>query len=99
MAKHHRHRALLPDGIGDKVLGVSLIRNPIVQASDPSSLINIILYGPHLPPPPFVVNRTRMKPFGKRMSDEDIAAVATYLRGSFGNRASAVSADQVMQQR
>ena len=89
----------LPNGKGDKVLGVSLNHNPIVQADSPASLINVILYGPHLPGPPFVVNRTRMKPFGKRMSDEDIAAVATYLRGSFGNRAGAVTADDVARQR
>jgi mono/diheme cytochrome c family protein len=89
----------LPNGKGDKVLGVSLHRNPVVQAENPASLINVILYGPHLPGPPFVVNRTRMKPLGKRMSDEDIAAVATYVRGSFENRASAVSADQVAAQR
>lgn len=89
----------LPNGKGDKVLGVSLRQNPIVQASSPASLINVILYGPHLPGPPFVANRTRMKSFGKRMSDEDIAAVATYLRGSFDNRASAVNADEVERQR
>lgn len=89
----------LPNGRGDRILGVSLRGNPIVQAQDPSSLINVILYGPDLPPPPFVSDRTRMKPFGKRLSDEDIAAVATYLRSRFGNNASAVSAEQVAKQR
>lgn len=89
----------LPDGKGDKVLGVSLAGNAIVQAKDPSSLINVILYGPDLPPPPFVSDRTTMKPFGKRLSDEDIAAVATYLRNSFGNNASAVAPEQVHKQR
>jgi mono/diheme cytochrome c family protein len=73
--------------------------DPIVQARDPESLINVILYGPDLPPPPFVSKRTKMKSFGKRLSDEDIAAVATYLRSSFGNNASAVSPDQVRKQR
>jgi mono/diheme cytochrome c family protein len=89
----------LPDGKGDKVLGVSLAGNALVQAKDPSSLINVILYGPDLPPPPFSTERTKMKPFGKRLSDEDIAALATYLRSSFGNNASAVSAAQVSRQR
>lgn len=89
----------LPDGKGDKILGVPLARNALVQAADPASLINVILYGPDLPPPPFDSKRTVMKPFGKRLSDEDIAALATYLRGSFGNIASAVSPDQVRQQR
>jgi mono/diheme cytochrome c family protein len=89
----------LPDGKGDKVLGVPLRENPIVQANSPASLINVILYGPHLPGPPFFANRTRMKPFGKRMSDEDIAAVSTYIRGSFGNRAGSVTAEDVARQR
>jgi len=89
----------LPTGKGDRILGVPLANNPIVQAEDPSSLINVILYGPDLPPPPFASNRTTMKPFGKRLSDEDVAAVATYLRSSFGNNAPQVSPDQVRQQR
>jgi mono/diheme cytochrome c family protein len=89
----------LPDGRGDEVLGVPLAGNAIVQARDPASLINVILYGPDLPPPPFSVSRTRMRPFGRRLSDEDIAAVATYLRSSFGNRASAVEREQVERQR
>ena len=89
----------LPDGKGDAVLGVPLGGNPIVQAEDPASLINVILYGPDLPPPPFVSTRTRMPAFGKRLPDKDIAAVATYLRNSFGNNASAVTAKEVQEQR
>ncbi|WP_340588988.1 cytochrome c [Erythrobacter alti] len=89
----------LPDGGGDPTLGVSLHNNPVIQAEDPSSLINVILYGPDLPPPPFTVGRSRMKAFGRRLSDDDIAAVATYLRSSFGNNASGVSASQVARQR
>jgi len=89
----------LPDGKGDGGLGVPLRNNALVAAKDPASLVNVILYGPDLPPPPFASNRTTMKPFGKRLSDEDVAAVATYLRSSFGNNASAVTPDQVAQQR
>jgi mono/diheme cytochrome c family protein len=89
----------LPTGLGDEVLGVRLAGNAIVQATDPASLINVILYGPHLPPPPFVADRTRMKPFGKRLSDEDIANLATYVRANFGNQAGAVSSRQVVGQR
>jgi mono/diheme cytochrome c family protein len=66
---------------------------------DPASLINVVLYGPQLPPPPFAVNRSPMRPFGRRLSDEDVAAVATYLRQSFGNAAGSVSADLVAEQR
>lgn len=89
----------LPTGLGDEVLGVALAGSAIVQAANPSSLLNVILYGPHLPAPPFVVNRTQMKMFGKRLSDEDIASVATYVRASFGNTAGPVTPEQVYAQR
>ena len=89
----------LPTGEGDEILGVPLAGNPIVQAANPSSLINIILYGPQLPPPPFVVDRTLMKMHGKRLSDADIASIASYIRTSFGNEAGAVTPEQVKRQR
>jgi mono/diheme cytochrome c family protein len=40
-----------------------------------------------------------MKMFGKRLSDDEIAAVSSYLRVNFGNRADAVDAAQVKRQR
>ncbi len=89
----------LPTGKGGEGLGVTLEQNPIVQAADPASLINVILYGPHLPGPPFSVDRSPMKMYGKRLSDVDIAAVATYLRANFGNQAGAVTPEQVNVQR
>lgn len=88
----------LPSGTGDAGLGVSLAGSPTVQAPDPSSLINVILYGPHLPPR-LSVDRSRMGMFGKKMSDKDIASVATYVRASFGNTAGAVTPEQVKVQR
>jgi mono/diheme cytochrome c family protein len=89
----------LPTGSGDEILGIALANNAIVQASDPSSLINVILYGPRLPPPPFVVDRTRMKDFGKRLSDDEVADLASYVRASFGNHAGTVNSQDVRRQR
>ena len=88
----------LPTGKGDEGLGVPLSGSPTVQAPDPSSLINVILYGPHLPPR-LSVDRSRMEMFGKRLSDEDIANVASYVRASFGNTAGKVTPGQVNAQR
>jgi len=88
----------LPSGRGDAGLGVPLVESPIVRAADASSLINVILYGPHLPPR-LVVDRTSMKMFGKRLSDVDIAAVSSYVREAFGDGAGAVTATQVKRQR
>ncbi|HEY8385822.1 MAG TPA: cytochrome c [Porticoccaceae bacterium] len=89
----------LPTGLGDSTLGVPLVKNSIVQAADPSTLLNVILYGPEVPPPPFLSDRSRMKMYGKRLSDEDIANVANYLRASFGHGAGRVTPDQVKRQR
>lgn len=88
----------LPSGRGDAGLGVSLVESPIVRAADASSLLNVILYGPHLPLR-LVVDRSAMKMFGKRLSDVDIAAVASYVREEFGDGAGAVAPDEVKRQR
>ncbi|WP_317932272.1 cytochrome c [Halioxenophilus sp. WMMB6] len=89
----------LPTGLGAEGLGVALVGNPIVQAPSAASLINVILYGPHLPERPFSVARSNMKMFGKRLSDEDIAQLASYLRTSFGHNAGAVTIEEVRAQR
>lgn len=88
----------LPSGVGEAGLGVPLTMSPIVRAPDPSSLVNVILYGPHLPAR-LIVNRSQMKMMGKRLSDSDIANIASYVRTTFGDGAGAVSADLVKRQR
>jgi len=88
----------LPSGVGEDGLGVPLTMSPIVRAPDPSSLVNVILYGPHLPAR-LIVNRSQMKMMGKRLSDSDIANIASYVRTTFGDGAGAVSADLVKRQR
>jgi len=88
----------LPSGVGEDGLGVSLTLSPIVRAPDPSSLVNVILYGPHLPAR-LIVNRSQMKMMGKRLSDRDIASIASYVRTTFGDGAGAVSPELVKRQR
>ena len=89
----------LPDGQGDPTLGVPLAGSAVTVADQPESLINIILYGPDLAPPPFSTGRSNMKMHGKRLSNADIADIATYIRRSWGNQAGAVTAEQVAAQR
>ena len=36
-----------------------------------------------------------MTPFGGMLNDEEVAAVLTYVRNAFGNKASVISPDQV----
>lgn len=91
----------LPTGLGDpesapRLAGGSLI----VQASNPASLINVILYAPQLPHPPLPTDRRKpMEDFQYLLDDEEVAALATYIRNNWDNAAGAVSASQVAEQR
>ena len=71
----------------------------MVQASNPASLINVIIYGPQLPHPPLPKRWKPMEGFGDKLADDEIAALASFLRNSWGNTGSAVTADQVTRQR
>jgi mono/diheme cytochrome c family protein len=88
----------LPTGKGAIETGPSLVGNPVVQAGDAASLINVILFGPELPASP-PVQRTRMEPYDGKLSDAEIAALTSFLRSSWGHRSGAVSADRVAEQR
>lgn len=89
----------LSDGLGDRTMGVPLRTSPIVRATHPESLINVILYGPELPAPPFSTSRSGMGMHGKRLSNDDIAAIASYIRLEFGDGAGAVTPIMVQRQR
>ena len=69
---------------------VPLAGNPAVLQEPPANLVQVVLGGAFAPstagnPRPF-----GMPPFATALSDEDIAAVLSYIRNSWGNRASAV---------
>jgi len=90
----------LPTGAGSEDTGTALARfSPIVQANDPASLINIILYGPPLPEPNLPAKWQKMEPFAEKLTDEEVAQLASFVRGSWGNKAGAVTAEQVAKQR
>ncbi len=91
----------LPTGLGstDESSGARLAGSPVVQASNPASLINVILYGPQLAEPPLAKGWKPMEGFGDKLEDSELAALATYLRNSWGNKGAAVTAEQVAKQR
>ena len=89
----------LPTGLGAPDSGPSLVNNPTVQGANPASLINIILHGPQLPDPPLPANWDPMEPYAGKLRNEDIAAIATYLRSAWGNRGGLVTPEQVAAQR
>jgi mono/diheme cytochrome c family protein len=91
----------LPTGLGSDAedSGARLAGSPIVQASNPASLINNIIYGPKVPIPPLTKRWKEMPSFGEKLSDEEVADIASYLRSAWGNVGGAVSAEQVAKQR
>ncbi len=73
----------------------------IVQAPSAASLINIILYGAEPPkgvPIPFGAWED-MAAFGGKLSDEEVAALANYLRTAWDNKGSRVTPEDVAKQR
>lgn len=92
----------LPTGLGDTEMGPRLNRGSlVVQSDNPASMINTILYGPKVPDIDDLPKRWRMpmEEFRYELDDEEIAAVATYIRNSWDNRAGLVTPDQVARQR
>jgi mono/diheme cytochrome c family protein len=91
----------LPTGLGDPEVAPRLgAGSLVVRAANPASLINVILDGPEPPQPPLPPKwRNPMEDFRYLLDDEEIAALATYVRNSWGNRGGQVSPEQVAEQR
>jgi mono/diheme cytochrome c family protein len=73
----------------------ALAGNPSVLAADPASLIRLVLAGSNLPSTHSAPSNLGMPGFGWRLSDEETAQLLTFIRQSWGNSASAASADEV----
>jgi mono/diheme cytochrome c family protein len=68
--------------------------NPTVLADDPTSVIRLLLAGSELPSTAVRPSNLGMPGFAERLSDTEIAQLATFIRQDFGNKAGAVTADQ-----
>lgn len=91
----------LPTGEGDPEMAPRLNAGSlVVQSSNPASMINAILYGPETPGHPLPPRwREPMDEFQYLLDEEEVAAVATYIRNSWNNAAGIVTAAQVARQR
>ncbi len=90
----------LPTGLGSERTGTPLVGSTVVLSADPASLINSILYGAHAPKElPVPEEWSSMKAFGNLLDDEEIAILATFIRNSWGNKASPVTEEEVLRQR
>ena len=88
-------------GRGGFMKAPPLVGSAIVQSADPTSLINVILYGAHVDsrlPAPFGAWES-MKGFQRKLDDAQVASLATYIRSDWGHQASSVEPDVVRQQR
>jgi mono/diheme cytochrome c family protein len=70
-----------------------------VQASDPATVLEAMLNGARVVATKDKPTGLAMPAFGWKLSDGDIADLATYIRNAWGNHASAVSKQQVTRAR
>jgi mono/diheme cytochrome c family protein len=89
----------LPTGLGDPSIGPALVGSAIVQAEDPASLINSIIYGATIPAPAPPGAWETMEAFGDKLDDDEIALLSTYMRSNWGNWGGAVTEADVEKQR
>jgi mono/diheme cytochrome c family protein len=87
------------DGSGAPRIYPPLPGNANLQAADPSSTLRIILDGAQTVTTPRAPNAGSMPAYADKLSDQQIADVATYIRNSWGNAAPLVTPEQVAQAR
>ncbi|MPQ65082.1 MULTISPECIES: cytochrome c [unclassified Pseudomonas] len=83
------------DGHGYTRVFPALAGNPVVQSADPTSLIHIVLKGGTLPATHSAPSNFTMPAFAWRLSDQEVADVVGFIRGSWGNQGGAVKASDV----
>jgi mono/diheme cytochrome c family protein len=87
------------DGSGSPRIYPPLPGNAGLQSVDASSTLRIILDGAETVTTPRAPNTGSMPSYGEKLSDQEIADVATYIRNSWGNAAPAVTAAEVAKAR
>jgi Cytochrome c len=88
-----------PNGRGATGLFPSLNGTPMVQQSDATTLIRVVLRGALSVATQPAPTGPEMPAFGWILTDDQIADVLTYIRNSWGNSASSIDADAVKKQR
>ena len=77
----------------------SLAGNRAVVLADPTNLVRVELQGGYLPATAGNPRPHGMPPFQHLLGDEDVAAVATFVRSSWGNQAAGVGTIEVYRAR
>jgi alcohol dehydrogenase (quinone), cytochrome c subunit len=84
-----------PDGAGYERVFPSLAGNPVVEADNPLSLVTIVLQGSETPRTLGTPAQFAMPSFAWRLSDQEVAQVVSFIRTSWGNRASPIAPKDV----
>lgn len=87
------------DGTGAPRIYPPLPANALLQSVNPSSTLRITLDGAHTVTTPRAPNTGEMPAYARQLSDEEIAAVANYIRNSWGNSGPLVTPAQVAKAR
>lgn len=80
-----------PDGKGTADLIPALAGSGSVQSREPTSVLHVVLFGTRSVGTAGAPTAPAMPPFNWLLNDEQVAAVATYVRNAWGNAAPAVS--------
>jgi mono/diheme cytochrome c family protein len=82
-------------GVGANDIFPPLKNSPIVQQPDPTTLARVVLHGTQNVATAEAPTGPAMPAFGWKFTDQQAAAVLTYIRNAWGNAAPAVTAGQV----
>lgn len=83
------------NGQGVSGLFPSLKGSAVVQSKDPLTMLRLVLNGGHAAKTLSNPNDTAMPSFGWKLSDEQIADLASYVRAAWGNQADSISRSDV----
>lgn len=84
-----------PNGTGQQGLFPRLADSPLINSENATSLIHVVLAGSRPVDTDAAPTAPGMPSFGGNLSDADVANVVTFIRNSWGNAATAVSAEDV----
>jgi mono/diheme cytochrome c family protein len=87
------------NGKGASGLFPSLDGSPVVQQTDPTTLLHVVLRGARSAATDEAPTSAAMPQFDWILNDAQVAAVLTYIRNAWGNAAGPVNADEVAKAR
>ena len=85
----------LQNGVGQSRIFPPLGKDAVLQQSDPTGVLHLILAGTQIGVSAARPSALSMPSFAWKLSDQEIADVTTYLRNSWGNQGSSVGISEV----